>query len=87
LPVLAVDAGGPAELIEDGRTGLLRPPAGEALADALVALAADPVRRGALGRAARAVVRDRSWDASLARLAAGWSRALADDGAMTRRAA
>ncbi|HEX4691473.1 MAG TPA: glycosyltransferase [Solirubrobacteraceae bacterium] len=87
LPVLAVDAGGPAELIEDGRTGLLRPPAAEALADALVALAADPVRRGALGRAARAAVRDRSWDASLARLAAGWSRALGDDGAMTRRAA
>jgi len=54
LPVLAPDEGGPAEVIEDGRTGVLF--AGRdahALASAMQALAADEGRRRSLGAAAR----------------------------------
>ncbi len=54
LPVLAPDAGGPAEVIDDGTTGTLfaRGDA-TALAAAMRALAADPDRRRHLGEAAR----------------------------------
>jgi glycosyltransferase involved in cell wall biosynthesis len=54
VAVLAVDAGGPAELIDDGRTGVLAP-SGEphALADALAPLLASGRLRGELGRAGR----------------------------------
>ncbi|HEX4437412.1 MAG TPA: glycosyltransferase family 4 protein [Solirubrobacteraceae bacterium] len=54
LAVLAADEGGPADLIEDGRTGRLfasRDP--EALATAMSALRADPAERERLGAAAR----------------------------------
>lgn len=45
------------ELVEDGHNGLLVPPARpDRLADALAALAADPDRRAAMGRAGRAKV-------------------------------
>jgi glycosyltransferase involved in cell wall biosynthesis len=54
LAVVASDAGGPQELIEDGRTGLLYPPGdAEALAEALRRLAADTHLRSRLGAAAR----------------------------------
>jgi glycosyltransferase involved in cell wall biosynthesis len=54
LPVLAPAAGGPAEVIDDGRTGELFPSGDEqALAAAMRSLAADPGRRRALGDAAR----------------------------------
>jgi glycosyltransferase involved in cell wall biosynthesis len=75
LPVVAVAAGGPAELVSDGRTGLLCPPRAGAVADALCALAARPDLRRRLGAAGRAAVRDRTWEASLAQLGAGWARA------------
>jgi sugar transferase (PEP-CTERM/EpsH1 system associated) len=54
LPVIATEVGGNPDLIEHGRTGLLVP-AGDAaaLAQALQALATDPARAQALGRAAR----------------------------------
>lgn len=54
LPVVATDADGLPENIEDGRTGFVVPrrdPA--ALADCLAALAADPALRQAMGRAGR----------------------------------
>ncbi len=54
LPVLAPDEGGPAEVIEDGRTGVLFASRDEgALAAAMRALDADAERRGRLGAAAR----------------------------------
>ena len=45
LPVVAVDAGGPSELIASGRSGVLCPPRTSALADAVAGLAAHPGSR------------------------------------------
>jgi glycosyltransferase involved in cell wall biosynthesis/predicted metal-dependent phosphoesterase TrpH len=85
LPVVAVAAGGPAELIADGRSGLLCTPRPEALAGAVAGLAGSRAMRDRLARGGIAAVRDRTWEASLGRLAAGWHRALAAHGAMAER--
>ena len=77
LPVIAVAEGGPADLVRDGVTGVLRPPDSGALADAVAGLAAAPERRARLARAALADVSDRSWERALERLAAGYRAALA----------
>jgi glycosyltransferase involved in cell wall biosynthesis/predicted metal-dependent phosphoesterase TrpH len=77
LPVLAVAEGGPLSLIDDGVTGLLRAPEPQALADALVELAAAPLRRQALAAAALRGVRERTWERALALLADGYGLALA----------
>ena len=54
VAVVAVDAGGPAEIIESGRTGVLsRSGEPEALADALEPLLASPALRHMLGEAGR----------------------------------
>lgn len=59
LAVVAANAGGPAEVVDDGVTGLLCPPGdADALAAALQRLAADPVLRHRLGEAARKRARD-----------------------------
>jgi glycosyltransferase involved in cell wall biosynthesis/predicted metal-dependent phosphoesterase TrpH len=87
LPVVAVRAGGPAELIESGRSGLLCPPDADALAAAVVGLAGSRGARERLIRGGLAAVRDRSWDAALGRLAIGWERALAAGTGGARRAA
>lgn len=56
-PVVASDAGGPSEIIDDGVTGLLFPPGDvEALAHQLRRLAVDPALRQRLGQAAAQVV-------------------------------
>ncbi len=54
VPVVAVDSGGPAEFIEDGKTGVLAR-SGEpgALADALETLLTSPESRRAIGQAGR----------------------------------
>jgi glycosyltransferase involved in cell wall biosynthesis len=53
LPVVAAAAGGPVELIADGRTGLLYPPGDVgALAERLERLASDPDLRRRVGAAA-----------------------------------
>lgn len=53
-PVIAVNACGPAELIDDGVTGVLVPPESPAdLANAAISLARDPARAQSLGAAAR----------------------------------
>ncbi|MET9449596.1 glycosyltransferase family 4 protein [Streptomyces cinerochromogenes] len=63
-PVVAPAAGGPLDLVDHGRTGLLVPPRdAAAVQEAVRALAADPARRAAYGAAARATVEDRTWAA------------------------
>ncbi|SDD76976.1 glycosyltransferase family 4 protein [Belnapia rosea] len=65
LPVIANCGGRAARLLEDGPCGLTTPPGdAAALAAAIGALAADPVRRAALGRAGRAQA-ERLWDRRL----------------------
>ena len=76
LPVVAVDRGGPACLIEHGETGLLVPPEVNALADAVVAVTNTPLLAERIGRGALAAVRGRSWEAALDRLAAAYRIAL-----------
>ncbi len=65
LPVIAVDAHGPATIVDDGQTGWLVPPDDEAaLADALVECATDDSERAGRGEAAYRVSRARySWPA------------------------
>ena len=61
LPIIAANVGGPASILEHGRTGLLiRPFDPEALAGALVRLVRDPELRRCLGASAAEEVR-RSW--------------------------
>jgi glycosyltransferase involved in cell wall biosynthesis/predicted metal-dependent phosphoesterase TrpH len=79
LPVVAVAEGGPLSLIEEGVTGLLRAPDAPSLADAIVELAASPLRRQALAAAALRAVRARTWERALTLLAGGYESALGRD--------
>src|ERR1700677_4890941 len=64
LPVVAPAAGGPLDLVEDGVTGYLVPPADrDAFTTAVARLAADPSMRAAFGAAGRRKVLGRSWPA------------------------
>jgi N-acetyl-alpha-D-glucosaminyl L-malate synthase BshA len=55
VPVVASDVGGVAEVVTQGETGWLVPPRNpQAMARAVISLLADPARRKAMGRAARA---------------------------------
>jgi glycosyltransferase involved in cell wall biosynthesis len=59
-PVIAAAIGGLEDIVRDGETGLLVPPGeAEPLAEAMLALAAEPERAAAMGAAARtrAIVR------------------------------
>lgn len=71
-PVVATTVGGSPELIRDGETGRLVPPADpKALADAVLELLGDPERARALARRGQAAVRERlSIDAVMTRTAA-----------------
>ena len=61
LAVAASAVGGPAEILEHGRTGLLFPPRdGKALAGAIIELGSNPHRRHALAKAGAEEVR-RTW--------------------------
>ncbi|HEX4117042.1 MAG TPA: glycosyltransferase [Solirubrobacteraceae bacterium] len=77
LPVLAVAAGGPLELIEDRVSGLLRAADSGQLTSALVELAGSPPLRQRLAGAALVAVRERTWERALERLADGYRRTLA----------
>ena len=56
-PIIASDVPGCREVVRHGETGLLVPPRDiEGLADAIAALASDPVRRKAMGRAGRELI-------------------------------
>ena len=61
LPIVASDVGGPAEILENGRTGVLFPPKDvEGLTSALVTVVCDARLRGRLGVAAAEEAR-RNW--------------------------
>jgi glycosyltransferase involved in cell wall biosynthesis len=77
LPVVAVAEGGPAELIDDGRSGVLRPPDADVLGEALLELADSPELRRRLAREAMLGVAERTWERALERLAGGYARTLA----------
>ncbi|MBO0768931.1 MAG: glycosyltransferase, partial [Solirubrobacterales bacterium] len=76
LPVIATTEGGPATLIDNGETGLLAEPTPEAMAAAVGQIVASDLLAERLRRAALSAVRERSWDASMERLANGYRRAL-----------
>jgi glycosyltransferase involved in cell wall biosynthesis/predicted metal-dependent phosphoesterase TrpH len=76
LPVVAVAEGGPAALVENRHTGLLCRPDPDHLAGALLQLASAPALRRQLGSAGAEAARSRTWERSLAQLAAGYRRAL-----------
>lgn len=62
LPVIAPARGGPLDLVDHSRTGMLFDPDSEtALRDCLTHLVGDRVKREALGEAGRARVAGRSW--------------------------
>lgn len=75
LPCVAVDAHGPATIVDDGETGWLVPPDDEdAMADALVQVVADADERRRRGEAAYRVARERySWPSLVEALAAVYS--------------
>ncbi len=72
LPLIAVDRFGPAQIVDDPRTGwLVEPDDAEGLAGALGAALTDPAERARRGAAARAVAEERyAWPALAGRLAA-----------------
>lgn len=74
-PVVATRVGGTADLVEDGRTGLLVPAGGPAeLADAMVALLTNAARARAFGEAARRRAHERfGIDLQVRRTLALWS--------------
>jgi glycosyltransferase involved in cell wall biosynthesis len=87
LPVLAVRAGGPAELIADGQTGRLVGDGAEEIAAALCELASREEWRHRLAARALHAVRARSWDLAMGQLSAGWERARAKAGERAVRVA
>jgi glycosyltransferase involved in cell wall biosynthesis len=72
LPVIAVAEGGPATLVEEGRTGLLCPADPGRITAALLQLAASPVLRNRLGAGGLRAARARSWTRALRQLAVGY---------------
>jgi glycosyltransferase involved in cell wall biosynthesis len=70
LPVVALRAGGPGDIVRDGRTGLLVDPEAPAdrFAESLTALVDDPAKRRDLAAAAREYARSQSWDAIMSAL-------------------
>ena len=79
LPVIAVAEGGPLSLIEQRVSGVLCPADADALAGAVLELAAAPRLRERLARAGLRSVRERTWERALRRLGDGYTRVLADE--------
>jgi phosphatidylinositol alpha 1,6-mannosyltransferase len=77
LPVVTVHAGGAAELVDPGTDGLRVPPSDSAaLTDAVAALTRTPDLLGRWGRAGRAKVASRTWEATGDLLIGHYERAL-----------
>jgi glycosyltransferase involved in cell wall biosynthesis len=69
-PVIASDIGGVTIVVENGRTGLLVPPGdARALANAIAAMAGDPLKRQAFGQAARHAIEEQfNWNSVVLRI-------------------
>lgn len=82
LPAVVVDRGGPQDVIEPGRSGLVaRANDPDDLADTVEPLLQDPVRRRRMGRAARQRAAARDWDVVNGRLLDSYRELTAQDGA------
>ena len=79
VPVVAVRAGGPADLIEEGRSGLLCEPSLEEMAAKILRLAESETLRDRLIRGGLAAAAGRSWHVALGQLAEGYDLALAPE--------
>jgi glycosyltransferase involved in cell wall biosynthesis len=79
LPVIATNVGGVPDIVEDGKTGLLVPPADPvALAESLARLLGDPGERQQFGLAGRARAREKfSQESMVSAVAAIYDRLLA----------
>jgi phosphatidylinositol alpha 1,6-mannosyltransferase len=83
LPVVAPAAGGPLDLVDHGRTGLLVPPGDmDAFRDAVAELAADARLRTAYGAAGRVTVEGRTWAAIGDQLIEHYTEVLAERAVM-----
>ncbi len=76
VPVVAVRAGGPADLIDEWRSGLLCEPSAEEMAAKLLAVVESPALRERLVLGGLAAAAERTWEAALAQLAEGYGLAL-----------
>ncbi len=76
LPVVAVNEGGPASIVEDGETGRLCDPDAGMLAAALLQIADSPAWRAKLGRQGLEAARGRTWEVSMAQLADGYDQVI-----------
>ncbi len=86
LPVIAPRAGGPIDLIDHGRTGMLTDPDdARSLRGAVRELAADPALRARLGEAGRRAVLGRTWESVGEQLIGHYARVI--DEARARRSA
>ncbi|MCE7079359.1 glycosyltransferase family 1 protein [Streptomyces sp. ST2-7A] len=85
VAVIAPAAGGPLDLVDHDRTGLLVPPGdGGALREAVAALRDDPARRARLAAAGAEAVAGRSWEAIGDRLLEHYRRVLRNRTAVAR---
>lgn len=76
LPVITVNQGGVADLVEDGETGFVLEADGAAFARAAVQLRDEAQLRAAMSRAARAFAEANPWEKVLAQLEGYYSEAL-----------
>jgi glycosyltransferase involved in cell wall biosynthesis len=84
LPAIVSAAGGGAELVVHGETGLIASSGARSLADAILALAAAPDARRRLGAAARVTALERTWERSFDELRHAYAEAASNRPALSR---